>query len=241
MDDPRVGFFIQVIVGVRRSTSWTVGVARFLIVALALGSLIVPVAASSDRMVIVGFRGLYTDPPGTAGMDHLAASLSAARTSNRPFSIRVFDWPEREQAFDFVRSFTDRSCLIVIGHSLGGNAAVRLADERLVPAGIDVDLLIQLDSVGRHDHKLPDDVQGVNYFQHDTRLAWRLAIQDSVEGATPVPIEQTYGVSPDIVTHTTIDDPLFGFTRAHYERHFGSQPDLHARIDDDVDTACPPP
>ena len=110
MDDPRVGFFIQVIVGVRRSTSWTVGVARFLIVALALGSLIVPVAASSDRMVIVGFRGLYTDPPGT-----------------------------------------------------------------------------------------------------------------------------------DIVTHTTIDDPLFGFTRAHYERHFGSQPDLHARIDDDVDTACPPP
>lgn len=216
--------------------------ARFLIVALALGSLIVvPVVTSSDRTVIVGFRGLYTDPPGTAGMDHLAASLSAARTDDPPFSIRVFDWPEHEQAFDFVRSFTDRGCLIVIGHSLGGNAAVRLADERLTPAGIDVDLLIQLDSVGRHDHELPEDVQGVNYFQYDTRLQWRLLIQDSVDGSRDIPIEQTYGVPADIVTHTTIDDPLFGFTEAHYERHFvGSPPDLHARINADVEAACSP-
>ena len=214
--------------------------ARFLITALALASLIVPVITASDRTVIVVFRGRYADPPGTAGMDHLAASLSAARTDNQPFSIRVFAHSEREQAFDFVRSFTDRGCLIVIGHSLGGNAATRLAGERLMPAGIGTDLLIQLDSVGWHDQQLPEGVQGVNYFQ---RPIWGFPVglvEESVEGSRPVPIEQTYGVPNEIVTHTTIDDPLFGFTEAHYERHFGFQPDLHARINDDVEAACSP-
>ena len=212
--------------------------ARFLITALALGSLIVPVSTATDRIVTVVFRGWYTDPSGTAGMDHLAASLSAARTDNQPFSIGVFAHSEREQAFDFVRSFTDRSCLIVIGHSWGGDAAMELARQHLVPAGIDIDLLIQLDSVGLEDDRLPEGVQGVNYFQHDTRLQWRLLIQNSVDGASDIPVEHAYGVPDNIVTHTTIDDPLFGFTRAHYERYFESQPDLHARISDDVEAAC---
>lgn len=215
---------------------------RFLIAVLVPGLSIVPVSTSTDRIVTVVFRGRYADPPGTAGMDHLAASLSAARTNNQPFSIRVFAYSEREQAFNYVRTFTDRSCLIVIGHSWGGNAAVRLANEHLVPAGIDVDLLIQLDSVGFNDHELPEGVQGMNYFQRPLwppgPIEW---VEDDVEGAKDnVPIEETYGdVSEDIVTHTTIDDPLFGFTRAHYERYFGSRPDLHARINDDLEAACP--
>ncbi len=238
MGDPRMGLFTQMIVVVGRHTNRIVRMARSLIVVLALSSLIVPVITSSDRTVIVAFRGRHTDPPGTAGMDHLAASLSIARINNQPFSIRVFGHSERERAFDFVRSFTDRGCLIVLGHSLGGNAATRLAGERLIPAGIDVDLLIQLDSVGLHDHQLPEGVQGVNYFQHPN---WGFLVQESVEGSRPVPVEQTYGVSDDIVTHTTIDDPLFGFTEAHYERHFGSQPDLHARINDNVEAACSSP
>lgn len=215
---------------------------RFLIAVLVLGLSIVPVSTSTDRIVTVVFRGLYPDPPGTAGMDHLAASLSAARTNNQPFSIRVFAYSELERAFQYVRTFTDRGCLIVIGHSRGGNAAVRLASEHLVPAGIDLDLLIQLDSVGWNDNKLPEGVQGMNYFQ---RPLWRPLglgfawVEDDVEGAKDIPVEETYDdVSEDIVTHTTIDDPLFGFTRAHYERYFGSLPDLYARINDDLEAAC---
>ena len=52
-------------------------------------------------------------------MDHLAESLSTARTNNQPFSIRVFAHSEREQASDFVRSFTDRNCLVEIVRSSG--------------------------------------------------------------------------------------------------------------------------
>ena len=113
------------------------------------------------------FRG-FSANPGNAGMDDLAASLSTdfGNNPNQSFSSRVFAHSQHQQAFDFIQEFDDASCLIVIGHSWGGDTAIELAGEFLVPAEVDVALLIQLDSVGLKDDELPDGVaKGVNYFQ----------------------------------------------------------------------------
>ena len=223
----------------RRRTARTSCFTCALLAALALAPLSLPASAASGRIVTVVFRGLYPDPPGTAGMDHLAASLSTARPedSSRPFSVRVFAYPEIEQAVSFVNGFSDRGCLILIGHSLGGNAAIRLANRLMV----DIDLLIQLDSVGGAALRRPNAVKrGVNYYQQPSRIFEWPRGRTSVTGLTDFPVEDRFQVGRHIITHTTIDDPFFGFTDAHYQANFPSEPDdLYARIGDQVDAACP--
>lgn len=57
--------------------------------------------------------------------------------------------------------------ILLLGHSLGGNAVVKLARE-LDERGIPVTLSVQIDSVGLHDDVVPGNVEtAVNFYQRD--------------------------------------------------------------------------
>lgn len=194
--------------------------------------------ASADRSVAVFFRGFLASPP--AGMDHLEAHLAAAfgGEPSQPFSSQVFAWTEQQEAFDFIAGFSDVGCLILVGHSFGANSAIELVTEFLAPAGIHVNLLITLDSVGANDDELPGNVdQGFNYWQVSTNL-FEPQGTSNVQGSLNENVEDLYGVDPPDITHTEIDDPLFERTPAAYAALFGSQPDLYARIEDSVALFC---
>ena len=178
-------------------------------------------------------------------MDQLKEGLTDAfgDQGNRPFSAQVFEFYQRPQALEFINDFNRRSCLILIGHSYGGAAAIQLASD-LTDDVRSVALLVQLDSWGATDDHLPDRVErGVNYFQRST---WResrdltdLQGETFVNGSDNYRVEATYGVSDDRVTHTNVDDARFGSDPQEYRRDFRAQRDLHARIKDLVEEACP--
>lgn len=200
-------------------------------------------AAASDRTVAVLFRG-YPGPSGTqgvTGMDDLAGTLSDAfRSAGRSFSSRVFAYDRKVDALNFITGFRDDvGCLVVIGHSWGGDEAIELASDARVPVAVDV--LVQLDSWGRGDEVLPSGVRrGLNYYQISTSL-WEIQGATSVRGSTNVHVEGLYEdqqVTDADITHTQIDDALFGRTAADYARVFGSEPDLHDRITGELMNTC---
>lgn len=198
-----------------------------------------PGVAFADRTVAVFFRG-FGATPGASGMDALEDALASAfgGRPGRPFSSQVYAYTELQAAFDFIDGFTDVDCLILVGHSFGGDAAVELAASFLGPAGIPVDLLIQLDSVGLGDEVLPPGVaQGFNYYQISTGL-FEPQGETFVEGASNFQVETLYGVTNSDITHTTIDCPQFDYSDTAYAALFGSQPDLYARIEDHLAAVC---
>jgi hypothetical protein len=169
-------------------------------------------------------------------MDNLEAYLVAVYGGNpaRPFSTAVFNWTDQSAAFAFVDGFSDVDCVILAGHSFGANSAVEFATNFLEPAGIPVDWLFLFDSVGANDGVLPANVVGgFNYHQVSTGL-FEPQGESTVQGATNVYVEQDYGVSDADITHTEIDCPLFERSESGYASLFGSQPDLYARIEDQV-------
>ena len=186
------------------------------------------------------FTGLGTNPA-TAGLSDLSVTLSAAfhnLNRNPPFSTDVFAYRDLERAFRFINAFTDLGCVVLIGHSFGGDAAIKFAKGPLANHNIDIDLLIQLDSVGIGDEELPNQVSvGTNYFQISPS-PFQVQGAKSVSGSTNVHVEAHYNVDNTVITHTTIDDALFGFPELAYLRRFQQQPDLHAVIKDKVAEAC---
>lgn len=85
--------------------------------------------------------------------------------------------------------------VIIIGHSFGGDTAIEIAEE-LKKKGICVDLLIQIDSVGSGDEKIPSNVRkGVNI--HSTS-------GDGINGASNVEGSENIGI--DNTSHTDIDE-----------------------------------
>ena len=216
---------------------------------LGASTALLPVAAvtgpgaASDRTVAVLFRG-HPGPSstqGVTGMDDLAGSLSSAfRGAGRSFSSRVFAHDRRVDALNFITGFGDDiGCLVVIGHSAGGAEAIELASDRRISA---VDVLVQLDSVGVGDEVLPRGVRrGLNYYQISTGLFQDIQGATSVGGSTDVYVEGLYQqqrVTDADITHTEIDDALFGRTAAEYARVFGSEPDLHDRITGKLMDTC---
>ena len=198
-----------------------------------------PSPAAAERTVVVLFTG-FGATPGGAGMDELAASLTSAFSGfpARPFTAQVFAYTELQEAFDFIDGFSDLGCLMIGGHSFGGDAAIELAESFLAPAGIDVDLLIQFDSVGVGDEVLPANVaEGINYYQVSTGL-FEPQGEDFVAGSTNHQVEVLYGVTNSDISHTEIDCPLFDYTPAGYAALFGAQPDLYARIEERVEDLC---
>jgi len=216
---------------------WSLSIPLWLVLLAIVGVTTAPKIAEA-RTVTVLFRGFLASPP--AGMDRLADTLEANFGGNptQPFSSQVFAYTQQQQAFDFIDSFDDIDCLILAGHSFGGNSAIVLVTDYLDPAGITVDLLILFDSVGANDDVLPSSViEGINYHQISTGLFEPQGVA-SVAGSSNYQVEALYGVGNADITHTEIDCPLFERSEVDYLALFGSQPDLFARIVERVFEIC---
>ena len=182
------------------------------------------VPAYADNLTIVLFTGFLASLDNNPGLNTLNETLMAEFASVGVNS-QVFEHHEVEDAMDFVNQHLQGSCcLILIGHSFGAAAALELARD-LSPAGIMVNLTIQLDTVdlGVDDQTLPANVlRGINYFQIST-FPFEPQGAMHVEGATNINVETLFGDTS--ITHTNIDND----TR------------LHDRIVNDVSTECPEP
>lgn len=177
------------------------------------------VPAYADRITIVLFTG-FSGSSGTAGLDTLSQTL---RGSLPNIDSRVFGHTQGQAALDFVNANQQgRCCLVVIGHSLGGDAVIEFTNNFLNPAGIMVDLTVQIDSVGVGDQILPSTVmRGINYFQISTGLFEPQGAMN-VQGAININVEMLF--DDNTITHTSIDDDVR----------------LHARIVNDVANKCIP-
>lgn len=161
--------------------------------------------AHASLVKVVLFTG-FSSSSGNAGMNTLNNTLSGAFGAP-PYMGRVFGHTEQQEAFNWITSMEDDIwTLVIIGHSLGGDSVIELAEDFLLPAGKNVDLTIQIDSVGVGDEVLPSNVDtGINYFQESTGLLEPQGAM-SVQGATDINVETLFG--DPTITHTSIDDDV---------------------------------
>ena len=159
----------------------------------------------ATAIVAVLFDGFSASSGSTSGMDTLSSTLTSRFGTAHPtttFSSRVFRHFEQQQAFNYINSFNDICCLVLVGHSLGGDSVIELANDFLLPRH--VDLTVQIDSVGIGDDVLPTNVgTGFNYFQISTGL-FEPQGELVVLGATNINVETLF--SDPTITHTSIDD-----------------------------------
>ena len=140
-------------------------------------------------------------------MDLLDAELATLGIPN--YQGEVFSWSDPQGAFDWLQQFeADRSTLVIVGHSFGGNAALQLAGEYLLPAGIDVDLTVQIDSVSNpnpgSNNQLPANVDvGYNYYQNSTSF-FEPQGEDFVSGALNFNAELLF--NDNSITHNSLDN-----------------------------------
>lgn len=100
-----------------------------------------PAAVQVEQAQIYLIRGLFG--VFSTGMDQMAAQLKAQGYSN----VSLWNWPDVDQiAADIIQGHEagDNAHVILIGHSLGSNAVVQVAD-RLASPGIPVDLAVTFD------------------------------------------------------------------------------------------------
>ncbi len=193
-------------------------------VVLALGPWLCGGLPTTERQAAAGttqvalFTGFLAGP--NAGMDILNEELAAAGIPN--YNGMVFDWDAKRDAVNWINMGTDdRSTLVLIGHSFGGNSTLQVANTFLKPAGIDVDLTIQIDSVENFDRgwndMLPTNVDvGINYYQFSTGGIFEPQGETFVQGATNINAEEFFNDTS--ITHTSLDN----------------DPRLHAQIELDI-------
>ena len=72
-----------------------------------------------------------------------------------------FDWDQKEEVMDIIKNTSPFRPVILIGHSLGGDTAVEIANElNTIEHGYRrVDLLVTLDSVGLNNDIIPNNVE----------------------------------------------------------------------------------
>jgi hypothetical protein len=148
--------------------------------AITLNDLVTPRPVPGDTCVVVGFLGgrvRWNDA--NEGVRRLALRL---RSSSSSIAAETFENRRRSVAERFVTEALDRDSsgrlsfaeasgrkLVVYGQSFGGAAVVKFAESlarRSVP--VEVLLTIQLDSVGRGDGVVPDNVRyALNLYQSD--------------------------------------------------------------------------
>ncbi len=125
------------------------------------------------------------------------------------YSGQGFEYTQRQQAYDYIKTFSNIEALFVIGHSFGGNSALQLAENFLAPDGIHVDLTFQIDSVDNFQGSPPDNalpanvLGGYNYYQISTGLLEPQGEQ-FVAGAININTEVLFGDTS--ITHTSIDN-----------------------------------
>ena len=109
--------------------------------------------------LIRGLFGVFS-----TGMDQMAAQLKAQGYSN----VTLWSWTDVDQiAADIISGHQngDNAHVILIGHSLGSNAVVQVAD-RIAPQGIPVDLAVTFDIT--EGLRVPLNVERfVNFYQNN--------------------------------------------------------------------------
>ena len=174
-----------------------------------------PGTAHASRLVVVLFTG-FSASSGNTGMETLNTELQARFGGNpaMPFSSMVFGHTQQQAAFNFINGFDDVCCIVLIGHSLGGDSVIELAADFLAPRR--VGLTIQIESIGVGDEVLPANVnRGINYYQVSTGLLEPQGAMNVV-GAANINVEVLFDDTS--ITHTSIDD----------------DPRLHERILEDI-------
>jgi hypothetical protein len=164
-------------------------------------------SAPANRKVIVLFTGFSgSSSAENEGLKGFNQELMSHFGHNPAFSFssHVFGFSEQQNAFDFITGFSDIQHLIVIGHSLGGDSVIELATDFLAPTSQNIDLGIQLDSVGFGDDvKPPNILKAINYYQISTGLDL-IQGETFVAGAANINVEVLFG--DPTITHTSIDD-----------------------------------
>ena len=159
--------------------------------------------AHATRIVTALFEGFPLEGSADTGLDMLNTKLETTNFGV-PSTSRVFGFFEQRAAFDYIRQHNDLSTLVLIGHSLGGDSVIELADTLLRPAGASVDLAIQIDSVGIGDEVLSQNVaRGINYFQRSTGF-FEPQGATFVRGSENLNVELLF--NDPTITHTSIDN-----------------------------------
>jgi len=161
-----------------------------------------PAAATTQVALFLGFG---SSPGSGTGMNELDDTLAAPASGIPGYAGMVFEWGDKQEAFDWIEQQSDRTTLVLIGHSFGANSALQLANNFLIPAGIDVDLTVQIDSVENFDggwnDQLPTNVDvGFNYYQKGGFPQG----ERNVVGATNIDAEIEFNDTG--ITHTSIDN-----------------------------------
>ncbi|HKS41410.1 MAG TPA: hypothetical protein VJX74_12425 [Blastocatellia bacterium] len=139
-----------------------------------------PAQLNTNKVIIIGFVGGLRSPEDiNQGVVQIRNRLRDVNCTNLQVStFSHFHWRKTYtnifQAIDLDRNSTlsdeelrQAPRLIIIGHSLGGWAVIKLA-RRLEKASIPIELTVQLDSVGIGDEVVPGNVKfAINYYQRN--------------------------------------------------------------------------
>jgi RHS repeat-associated protein len=119
----------------------------------------------------------------------------AENVPGKEIVVRHQDQEEAKAAIREAHKNNPDEPIVVIGHSFGGDSAIEIVED-LAEEGIEVQLVIQIDSVGVGDEELPNNAQdGVNIYSTS---------REGVNGATHV--EGSRNIGLDGTSHTEIDD-----------------------------------
>ncbi|WP_148215779.1 hypothetical protein [Acaryochloris marina] len=162
------------------------------------------------RTVVVLFDGLFAELRSSSsnsnGIEKLNIALRNNFNSGLKISIssKVFQHHENEEAYRYIKSFSDIGKLVIIGYSLGGRSAIKLSKELLLPEDQIIDLLIQIDSVKANNNTLPTNVtSGINYYQESTDFLEPQGVRE-MSGSRNINVETL--LSDTTITHQNIDD-----------------------------------
>ena len=111
-----------------------------------------------QKPVVIFVKGLdiFSSPSkserGYAGVGRMAESIEGSR---------IYGWDQKDEIIEEIKKADRRFPVILVGHSLGGDTAVEVADEldSLDHQFRAVDLLITIDSVGADNDIVPQNVK----------------------------------------------------------------------------------
>ncbi len=114
-----------------------------------------------DQPAIIFIKGLSLFSSSGDGLEDMASAIPKSE---------VYSWGEKDEAVESILKRPRHQPVIVVGHSLGGDTAVEVAQElNQVANGFrTIDLLVTLDSVGFNNDIIPQNVKtNLNFIGDD--------------------------------------------------------------------------
>lgn len=120
-----------------------------------------PIEKIRNTPAILFIKGLSLSSSSGDGLEDMAMAIPKSE---------VYSWSEKEEAIESILRRPREQPVIIVGHSLGGDTAVEIAEElNQVAHGFrKVDLLVTLDSVGFDNDIIPQNVKtNLNFIGDD--------------------------------------------------------------------------